>query len=125
MCSQWMHSTYERTLPGFPEANTMDKSVTSRPSEPPHANVFVRLQPSAVHGIGVFSIRDIPKGAEVFPDDDSEVVWIKAEELNLSELPDHVRRLYEDFCIIKDKGALYGCPSNFNLMTVAWYLNHS
>jgi len=104
----------------------MNKDTKTEPAESPDARVYVRLQTSDIHGIGVFAIRDIPKGTGVFPDDKSEVVWLKAEELNLSGLPDGVRRLYEDFCcIIQNKGRLYGCPKNFNLMTVAWYLNHS
>src|ERR1700722_14347341 len=29
-------------------------------------NVYCRLQPSKVHGIGIFAIRDIPKGKNLF-----------------------------------------------------------
>ena len=32
-------------------------------------------------------------------------------------------KLYDDFCIIK--GNKYGCPINFNSLTVGWYLNES
>ncbi len=103
----------------------MDKARKTKPNEPSHAGVYVRLQKSDIHGIGVFAIRDIPKGTDIFPDDNSEVVWHKIEDLNLNRLPESVRRLYEDFCLIQNKGRLYGCPKNFNLMTVPWYLNHS
>jgi SET domain-containing protein len=40
-------------------------------------------------------------------------------------MPRGIRQLYDQFCLIKDKGRTYGCPKSFNLMTVAWYLNHS
>jgi len=50
---------------------------------------------------------------------------MKRSVLMLNDLPKEIRRLYDDFCIIKDRGEMYGCPENFNLMTVAWYLNHS
>ena len=33
--------------------------------------------------------------------------------------------MYDDFCVIKDNGKQYGCPQNFNQLTMAWYMNHS
>jgi hypothetical protein len=73
--------------------------------------------------VGVFAIRDIRKGAAIFYGDDDEIVWI--DRSRLRGLPREVRRLYEDFCVIVDKGRTYGCPTNFNRLTVAWYLNAS
>ena len=49
--------------------------------------------------------------------------WVTAK--TLKGLPREVRRLYEDFCVIKDGGKLYGGPKNFNVLTVGWYLNES
>jgi SET domain-containing protein len=80
---------------------------------------------SRIHGVGVFAIRNVPKGAKLFEPDDGELVWMKKSALRLDELPQRIRQLYEDFCPIKDKGRRYGCPRSFNLMTIAWYLNHS
>ncbi|PYJ84527.1 MAG: hypothetical protein DME22_12480 [Verrucomicrobia bacterium] len=67
------------------------------PRTMPHEQVYARIGRSKIHGVGVFAIRDIPKGTKIFPDDDSELIW----------------------------GETYGPPNSFNLMTVAWYLNHS
>jgi SET domain-containing protein len=86
----------------------------------PHLNLFTRLKPSAIHGVGVFAIRDIPKGTRLF-DNDEEIIWI--EESQLRRLPSNIRKIYDDFCIIKD--GKYGCPSDFNSLTMAWYLNDS
>jgi len=47
--------------------------------------------------------------------------WIKKSRLR--GLAGEHRKLYDDFCI--KRGEWYGCPRNFNLMTPAWYLNHS
>lgn len=33
------------------------------------------------------------------------------------------RKLYDDFSIIK--GEMYGCPTSFNCLTPAWYINES
>lgn len=87
----------------------------------PHAGVFVRLRPSRLHGIGVFAIRDIPKGTYVFQSDDEEMLWVKASAVK--RLDKEVSNLYRDFCVLRDGS--YGCPRNFNRLTPAWYINHS
>jgi SET domain-containing protein len=86
----------------------------------PHSNVYTRLKPSAIHGVGVFAIRNIPKGTQLF-DGSEEITWI--DEKQIAHLSRRLREMYEDFCIIKD--GRYGCPSNFNGLTMAWYLNDS
>lgn len=86
----------------------------------PHLGVYVRLKPSKIHGVGVFALRDIPKGTYVFHGDDSEMVWVRASAI--SRLSKEAKKLYQDFCVTRD--GQYGCPKNFNLLTLAWYLNH-
>jgi SET domain-containing protein len=87
----------------------------------PHRNVYTRLGRSKVHGIGVFAIRRILKGTSIFPDDTEKINWIKKRDLG--RLAREIRRLYNDFAIIKDDGKSYGCPKSFNLLTPAWFLN--
>lgn len=86
-----------------------------------HDQVYTRLMPSPIHGVGVFAICDIPKGTNIFSNDEGEMVWIDKSEIDKIE-PDF-KKLYEDFCVIKN--GKYGCPKNFNSLTVAWYLNES
>ncbi len=85
----------------------------------PDAESFTRLRPSTIHGIGVFAIRDIPKGTNIFSDDRSEMIWLKSSEVEGKS--DEIRRLYDDFCVIKN--GKYGCPKGFNNLTVSWYIN--
>jgi hypothetical protein len=89
----------------------------------PHYGVYTRLKHSQIHegGIGVFAIRDIPKGMNIFYGDDDPIEWINKDETN--DLDVEIKKLYNDFSIIK--GNEYGCPKNFNLLTISWYLNHS
>jgi hypothetical protein len=87
----------------------------------PHDGCYTRIRRSRIHGVGVFAIRRIKKGTLIFSDDNQEIKWIKSEDLR--KLPPEIRRLYDDFCIIKDDGKTYGCPSSFNQLTVSWYLN--
>jgi SET domain-containing protein len=87
----------------------------------PHLGVYVRLKPSKIHGVGVFAIRDIPKGTYVFRGDDDEMVWVKVSATN--RLDKEIKKVYRDFSVTRN--GRYGCPRNFNLLTPAWYLNHS
>jgi hypothetical protein len=85
----------------------------------PDSDCYTRLMPSQIHGIGVFAIRDIPKGTNIFKDDMSEMLWVDAQSAIVKS--GEIRRLYDDFCIQhKEK---YGCPNGFNNLTVAWYIN--
>lgn len=79
----------------------------------PHQGVCARLHASKIHGVGVFAIRDISKGTYIFPDDDEELIWIHKSDLG--RLSAEERKLYDDFCILKDD--VYGCPRNFNRLT--------
>lgn len=89
----------------------------------PHDKVFTRLGVSTIHGIGVFAITNIPKGTLLFENDNTEMVWIDATET--IGLTDNLKKFYEDFCVLKDNGKTYGCPPNFNQLTMAWYMNHA
>jgi DNA-binding CsgD family transcriptional regulator len=85
----------------------------------PHIGVYTRLQPSQIHGVGVFAIMPIRKGSQLFQNDE-EIVWVDEEDV--AKLPRDLKKLYDDFAIIKD--GWYGCPSNFNQLTTRWYLNN-
>jgi len=85
----------------------------------PDARSFARLRPSGIHGVGVFAIRDIPKGTNIFSDDLSKMQWLKSGEIEGTS--GEIRKLYDDFCVLKN--GKYGCPEGFNNLTVAWYLN--
>ncbi len=85
----------------------------------PDVHSFTRLRPSKIHGVGVFAIRSIPKGKNIFSDDQSEMVWFKSSEIEGKN--GEIRRLYDDFCVIKN--GKYGCPKGFNNLTVSWYIN--
>lgn len=107
----------------FPDLDGLGRTVCTRWKlsvlPPPHANVYTRLQPSKIHGVGVFAIRSIRKGTRLFLGDNDEMHWIEPSTFRGS--PKQIRRLYEDFAVIR-KGR-YGCPDNFNRLTMSWYLN--
>ena len=85
----------------------------------PDNGVYARIGRSRRHGVGVLAVREITQGINIFPDDDVELVWLTKRAIKPDKLPPGIRKLYEDFCIIEDKGNVYGCPKSFNLLTAS------
>ncbi|MFM2339266.1 MAG: hypothetical protein RL115_2459 [Bacteroidota bacterium] len=86
-------------------------------------DTYVMLKPSPLHGIGVFAIRDIPKGCRtIFSTGMGE--WIKLPIKEVEALPAHSRNLIETYCLYDEE--CYFVPDyGFKLMDVVLYLNHS
>jgi SET domain-containing protein len=87
----------------------------------PHENAYTRLAPSKIQGIGVFAIRNIPKGINVFQGETSKLIWFSKAKVD--KLKPELKKLYEDFCILEGKN--YGAPDDFNNVSIGWYLNHN
>jgi SET domain-containing protein len=85
--------------------------------------IYAALKPSSVHGIGVFAIRDIPKGCkDIFSKNVGE--WIKLPIAEVEKLPAHSRSLIETYCLY-DETDYYVPDYGFKLMDMVNYLNHS
>ena len=91
------------------------------PTPLPHEGVYVRIGRSDIHGIGVIACKPIPAGTNVFAVDQAEIRRVPATILDDPSLSPFERSLYHDFAI--RRGDELGCPFNFNLLTVGWYLN--
>jgi SET domain-containing protein len=84
---------------------------------------YVMLKPSPVHGIGVFALRDIPKGCrDIFSK--HEAKWIKLPISEVDLLPAHSRNLVETYCLY-DEEHYYVPEYGFKIMDMVNYLNHS
>ena len=91
-------------------------------------NTYCRLQPSPIHGIGVFAIKDIPDGVNPFSDSlFTDDILIKHEELEGldGEVKDLVYALY-----MSDKNGVYfqvkdEQPVTPNRTDFNYYVNHS
>ncbi len=84
---------------------------------------YVMLKPSPVHGIGVFAIRDIPKGCRtMFSKDSGE--WIKLPIADVEALPEASKDLVETYCLY-DEDHYYVPDYGFKKMDLVNYLNHS
>jgi hypothetical protein len=89
--------------------------------QPPHRNLYTRIKASS-KGVGLFAIRSIPKGTPLFVGDVGNTVRISVSTVDkISDA--EVRQMYADFCPVVDN--YFIAPSDFNQMTMSWYMNHS
>ena len=84
---------------------------------------WAALQPSPLHGIGVFAIRDIPRGCKtIFAKNTGGWISISFEEV--AQLPEHSRNFIETYYLYDNEHFFipdHGCK----VMDMASYLNHS
>lgn len=86
-------------------------------------DVYLQLRPSSVHGIGVFAIRDIPKGCrDMFSKEEGN--WIKLPLSEVEAMPDHLRKLIENYFLF-DEQYYYVEKSGFKKPDLSFFLNHS
>ena len=86
-------------------------------------NTYVMIKPSPVDGIGVFAIRDIPKGCrKMFSKGIGK--WIKIPKAEIELLPPHSKTLIETYCLYDDEN--YFVPDyGYKVMDLVNFLNHS
>jgi SET domain-containing protein len=89
-------------------------------------NVYCRLSPSTVHGVGVFAIRDIPKGKELFKTFlDYQLTPVPLEMVMKNpKIDPAVRTLAYDMCPVLD-GKLNLYRAGMNAIDISFFLNHS
>jgi SET domain-containing protein len=86
-------------------------------------STYVMIKPSPLHGIGVFAIRDIPKGTKnIFSQGVGE--WIKVSKQEVDALPQHSKDLIENHCLF-DEDHFFIPDYGFKLVDLVIYLNHS
>lgn len=86
-------------------------------------HMYIALQPSPLHGIGVFAVAAIPKGCKtLFAKDTGNWVTLSFEEA--AKLPVHSREFVETYYLYDEEKYFipdHGCK----IMDMASYLNHS
>lgn len=88
-----------------------------------HLSTYAMIQPSPIHGIGVFAIRDIPKGTkDIFSKESGE--WIKVSRSEVDALPAHSKNLVETHCLF-DEDHYYLPDYGFKKLDIVIFLNHA
>lgn len=89
-------------------------------------NTFVMIKPSLIEGIGVFAIRDIPKGCRsmftISTSGKDEYISLSKQEVE--SLPVHSRHLIETYCLY-DTDQYFVPENGFKMMDLVNFLNHS
>jgi SET domain-containing protein len=98
--------------------NTKKKIIDHQENE-----VYSRLGVSPIHGIGVFAVRDIPKGANPLKS------YVRFKEIDIPKadikhLPKGVREQIDTFCYY-DRKKVSIPRLGLNTFDMAIYLNHS
>jgi SET domain-containing protein len=88
-------------------------------------HTFVMLKASSLAGIGVFAIRDIPKGCRaMFSKPDKNDQWITVSKKEVEVLPPHAKHQIENYCLYDEEN--YFVPDHgFKKIDVSLFLNHS
>lgn len=88
-------------------------------------NTWVMLKPSPIEGIGVFALRDIPKGCrDMFGKPDLESEWITVSKNEIEGLPVHAQFLVGNYCLY-DEESYFIPAAGFKKMDLSLFLNHS
>lgn len=89
-------------------------------------DTYVALRPSGVAGVGVFAIRDIPKGCRTIfsPPSGRDDDYLAVSRAEIEALPAHARHMVETYCLFDDER--YFVPKDgFKKMDLVSFLNHS
>lgn len=84
---------------------------------------YCRLRPSKKQGIGVFAIKDIPKGINPFETEDNEET-VEIAEKEIEGINPEVKKMIEDFSFFKE-GIYYLGEHGLNGMNISYFLNTS
>jgi SET domain-containing protein len=89
-------------------------------------HIFCRIQRSAIHGVGVFAVKEIPKGTEpliTFNEVDAIPVP-ESEIMDNPKISDAVKEMVRAFYVIRD-GNIYCDDRSFNEINISYFLNHA
>ena len=90
------------------------------------ADCYCQLRPSPIHGIGVFAIRDVPKGRNPFKTLPKYATtgFVRATEDELAALPPRLASLLRAL-FVPTAETMYVPTCGLNIIYLDTYLNHS
>ena len=89
-------------------------------------NIYCRIKSSPIEGVGVFAIRDIPKGTRPLQEfTTGDFIEVDADEVyNDPLIHESVKQFIKDMYVQKD-GKLYLYDQGLNAIPMSFLLNHS
>ncbi|MBS3141365.1 SET domain-containing protein [Candidatus Woesearchaeota archaeon] len=87
-------------------------------------NTYCRIKPSPVEGVGVFAIRDIPKGINPFQGISNQK-WYELDMKDLKIQDKEILKLMDDFFVIEENKKVLIPENALNGMDISFFVNHS
>lgn len=90
-------------------------------------DIYCRIKRSKVHGVGVFAIKDIPKGINPFKNlvDENKKEYIDIHKNKIKNLSKDVKKMLDDYLGINEDNT-YSIPiDGINKMDISFFMNHS
>ena len=87
--------------------------------------IWFRTRPSSIHGVGLFAIRDIPKGTDIMVEFDGEgKTEFSIEKDQMLDIHPNIKQLWIDHWAGDDVWQHIYLPPNYKQVQV-FYINHS
>ncbi len=104
----------------------VDKKIVKKLISDLEKNIYCRLKPSKIEGVGIFAIRDIPKGVKLFKTSKKiKFIGINPDLIfDNPKIDDEAKKMVKDFCAI-EKGKLYLPDISLNEMDIGFFINYS
>jgi len=84
-------------------------------------DVYCRIMPSKIHGVGVFAIKDIPKGIDPFKTTNNiKYNSIELYDQDIKDLDINVKKMLDDFF---GKECTYVPLNGLNSLDISFYMN--
>lgn len=87
-------------------------------------NTYCRIKPSQLEGVGVFAIRDIPKGINPFQGI-SRQKWFEFDMKDIKIEDKEILKMMDDFFVIEENKKVLVPENALNGMDISFFVNHS
>ncbi len=89
-------------------------------------NIYCRIAPSKIEGVGVFAVRDIPKGTRpLITFSEADAIPIPEREImDNPRIPAPVKEMVRSFYATQH-GMIYCTAHSFNELDISYFLNRS
>jgi SET domain-containing protein len=90
-------------------------------------DVYCRIKRSKIHGVGVFAIKNIPKGINPFLNlkSKNKKEYIDINKYDLNDLSYEIIKMLDDYLGVNDDNT-YSIPINgLNTLDISFFMNHS
>ncbi|OGZ78585.1 MAG: hypothetical protein A2358_01775 [Candidatus Staskawiczbacteria bacterium RIFOXYB1_FULL_37_44] len=87
-------------------------------------NTYCKLKPSKIEGVGVYAVREIPKGKDPFFGIKNNK-WHKFEIKEFKKTDKEILKLIDDFFVIEKDGSVYIPETGLNGIDISFFVNNS